>query len=217
MDTFGDRLRSVISVAMERSDDAEYQQRAKALKISWDQFERRSQELERKAAYEGWGIPPDKAALLSAPENTEALRAVGEFLRSPALFLMLVGDLGVGKTIAAWWGVAQRGGRYVTAMELVRAGSFDRDFWESLRTAPFVAIDELGMEAVDQSGWFLANLYDLLDHRLSRSRKTALLSNLDAAAFKARYCSGTMERLYERLKTQGEFVALAGESLRVHW
>jgi chromosomal replication initiation ATPase DnaA len=219
MDTFGDRLKSVISVAMQRADDPEYQRKAEELRVSWDAFEARSRELDREVSLESWGIPRAAAKLLEAPGKTQAIEAVGTWLKMqpPVPFLLLLGARGVGKTVAAWWAVALRAGRYVTAMDLVRAGSFDRDFWESLRSVPLLAIDELGMEGIDQSGWFFANLYDLLDHRMSRNRRTILLSNLDVPAFKARYCAGAMERLYDRLRTTGKVVEINGESMRKHW
>jgi DNA replication protein DnaC len=105
-------------------------------------------------------------------------------------------------------------GQFVKAIDLVRAGTFDAAFWESLEAASVLVVDDLGTEPLDEKGWALANLAAMLDGRYDSLRKTILTTNLPLAAFKARYCTADGGRLYDRLRESGAYVELSGKSLR---
>lgn len=196
----------------------------------------------RIAAYRvEWGIPPRVIALLDGVGDTDAVRKARAFMdeSNPRTLLVLSGGTGCGKTVAACVALdyataydpylrqrlvtpgetrpAQRfnsPGRFVKAIDLVRAGTFDGAFWESLEDASVLVIDDLGTEPLDEKGWALANVAALLDGRYDSLRKTILTTNLPLTAFKARYCAADGGRLYDRLRESGVYVELAGQSLR---
>lgn len=187
-------------------------------------------------------IPARLWAHLDAPQETAPLAAVRDFMRpeDPRTFLVLAGGVGVGKTLAAAWGldiefavrrrlkaeemrirgedpdgtgyvVRQVGGLFLSAMSLVRAGTFNDEFWADARETARLVIDDLGTEPRDDKGWAAANLADLLNHRYDWKLKTVLTTNLDFERFKAAYVD---LRLGDRLRECGTFFECAGDSLR---
>lgn len=172
------------------------------------------------------GIPPRVLKLLGSVTETEAVKAAREFLGNAGRSLLLMaGGTGCGKTVAACvaldeyatieWVNARNVGRFVKAIDLVRAGTFDSEFWDDLAEAPMLVVDDLGTEPLDEKGWALANFASLIDQRYDNCRKTILTTNLDAARFKARYCAADGGRLVDRIREAGAFVEFDGESLRV--
>ena len=161
------------------------------------------------------GIPEAVWGLLDAPQATDAFHATAEFLREAVesgRFLVLAGPAGRGKTVAACWGVWHRGGRYLMAQELVRLSTFDREIWEELAGVPLLALDDLGSERGNDE--FDANLYEFLDRRHRRLRKTVICTNLTATDFRKRYAAGAMGRLHSRITSAGEWVNLPGADMR---
>lgn len=160
---------------------------------------------------------------------------VQRFLAGPPAwrFLLLAGTVGVGKTVAALWFldapkmISEPGdfgspprkvtreatGRFVTAEELAKASSYG-DFWDPLREAPRLVIDDLGTEALDAKGHALANIAGLLTHRHSHGLRTLLTTNLTRSQFEARYTAHDGGRLRDRLAESAWFVELTGPSLR---
>jgi DNA replication protein DnaC len=147
-----------------------------------------------------------------------------------ARFLVLLGRKGTGKTMAATLvlseimrrvsevqrpsgGETQRGppGMFVRATTLSRLSLYDAKdkgwFEDTVRTSCLV-LDDLGTELANDL--FRSQLYELLDSRYARSRRTVITSNLDKAAFASRYGEHISDRLREK-GISGEFV---GESLR---
>jgi DNA replication protein DnaC len=151
------------------------------------------------------------------PQVTDALTAVRHHLTAApreCVFLALAGPRGRGKTTALASAVAEHGGLYVEAHELVRAGTFN-EVWAEAARAPVLVIDELGAEFANDA--YRASLYELLNTRYSNGRKTIFATNLDAPAFKARYCPDANDRLAERIAKGGRWVNLPGESMRRGW
>lgn len=168
-------------------------------------------------------IPERVIPLLANADDTDAVRKVLEFVDGRKTLLVLAGGTGCGKTVAACvgldsWvivenGTVRRVGRFVKSIDLVRAGTFDGDFWDDLAEASMLVIDDLGTEPLDEKGWALANLAALIDQRYDANRKTILTTNLDVARFKARYCNDG-GRLADRIREAGAFVEFDGASLR---
>lgn len=200
-----------------RAADPEFQRNAARLAAENAEQERASRESERKAALRRCGVPEGVWGALQEPEETDALRAVRDFLGAGprVVFCTLAGKKGRGKTFAVAWAVAQRGGRFVEAQDLVAAGSFDREFWDELEATPLLGLDELGGEHMNPA--YEASLYALLNKRYQRGRKTVIGTNQNAPEFRERYGAGGLERLIERMQTAGVWVNLPGESMRRHW
>ena len=109
---------------------------------------------------------------------------------------------------------ARRVGRFVKALDLVRAGTYDDAFWTRLKATPFLVVDDLGTEPLDDKGWALANIAALIDARYDSTAKTVITTNLDAGQFKARYGASDGGRLVDRLRESAEFVQFDGASMR---
>jgi DNA replication protein DnaC len=189
---------------------------------------RRESEAERvlERAWETAGIEPRVIRVLREPRPTTALRHVREFMADEHhTILLLAGSPGNGKTVAACSALvgAVRGdysmqadhiGRFVKAIDLVRAGTFDAAFWSGLRETPVLVIDDLGAEPLDEKGWALANLASLLDSRYDAEAKTILTMNLTPARFHARYCANDGGRLFDRIREVGTTVQIREPSMR---
>lgn len=180
------------------------------------------------------GIPQRAWSTLDAPAETAAMAAAMEFaLKGPETLLVLAGGVGCGKSIAAWAAAEEfakaaeerRGNgfgampcsrpdaRTLKAIDLARAGSFDREFWDALEEPRLLIIDDLGTEPLDEKGWALANLLALLDTRYDALSKTILTTNLPMPRFRARYCEDG-GRLLDRLREVGAFMEITDASLR---
>lgn len=150
-------------------------------------------------------------------------------------FLFLIGPVGVGKTVAACWfldaprttsepgtlfGGAPRqvtretSGKFVSGEELAKASSYSAEFWDGLRDAPRLVIDDLGAEELDAKGHALGNIVALLYSRHANGRPTVITGNVTQQAFLARYAAHDGGRLRDRLAESAWFVPLAGPSLR---
>jgi DNA replication protein DnaC len=180
-------------------------------------------------------IPKRVWPFLDAPRQTPALDAAFEFAGSERdTILVLAGGVGCGKTVAAcaalerWVTETIRRsrangyrpvyardaeGRVVKAIDLARAGTFDREFWDKLAAVDFLVVDDLGTEPLDEKGWMVANVRALIDRRYDDERRTILTTNLGLEAFKTRYCADG-GRLLDRLRECGAFIGLTDTSLR---
>jgi hypothetical protein len=179
--------------------------------------------FERQHYLSSSGIPRMCWDRLDAPGESESMTAVRRFLdrpvrvspdKTPCVFLTLAGPSGRRKTSAAGWACFQLRGMFLDARELVHAGQFD-PIWDDIHRTQFLVIDELGAEHTNDAAQ--SSLMSALIKREGNLRKTIIITNLDAPGFKARYMSGPMQRLGERLEASGEWVSLPGPSLRTHW
>jgi DNA replication protein DnaC len=174
------------------------------------------------------GAPYDAlAALKRGPEESVALSAARKFNRdSEALFLLLLGPPGVGKTLSAslvvvdfaskWpWnegatGTAAEPIRFVDAASLTRLSAFDAEakrYVETLRGCPLLVLEDAGDEGTDLGkGLFV----ELLMARHAARRRTVVTGNLRPEAFKARYGAAVADRI----KSGGYVPALFGEASR---
>lgn len=114
--------------------------------------------------------------------------------------LCIVGERGHGKTVAGAWLVADYDGRYAKADDLVRLHRAqygeDRDRWESLLSARWLVVDEIGAESSDLAR-VRAMLEALIDQRQSPRRRTLLLGNITRAEFHARFSDRAESRWSE--------------------
>lgn len=172
----------------------------------------------------------------AAPASAQVAHGwVDRFLRESGdwVFLFLGGPVGVGKSCAAAWFLdaphattpdpfggadeniaREAGGRFVTAEALTKASSFAGEFWDGVRDAPRLVIDDLGVERLDDKGWALANLTALLCHRHAHRLPTVITLNLTRRTFEERYAAHDGGRLRDRLAESAWFVELTGPSLR---
>lgn len=201
------RIRAIAERGRALLEDPEYRRRAAELRAATEAAAMYEHQRARRAALLRAGVPEAAWPFLDTIEERPAVVEARAFLAAgdEKRFITFSGPGGPGKTVTLAWMVAREGGRYVTAPELVHAGSFDR-LWDDLEAARFLAIDELGAEHPNPA--FASSLYELLDARFRRCRKTGLGTNQNADDFKARYCSGGLERLYRRMKETGIWVNL---------
>jgi DNA replication protein DnaC len=209
-----DRIHAAAERVAAMYDDPAFEEQRRKLAEDSENFQENQKRLLERIYLEQSGIPTRYHSVLREPKGTPALMRVERFLGEPPerSYLVLTGPAGIGKTtslaIATW----RERGEYWDAQELVRLSTFNATVWDDLRSARFLALDELGSETTN-SAWE-ANLFDLLNSRGANLRKTLLATNLSAGAFRARYVSAGLERLLDRLTQQGDFVAFTGQSLR---
>lgn len=220
MDSIAQKIAEIAKRCQERAEDPMFKANAEAqpwaVSPLTPEEKRLAEEVARNNRLLRTGVPVGHWQTVEEPKPTPALDAVRRHFDSPreCVFVTLAGPRGRGKTVAAEWAAVESSGRYVVAQELVRLSQFDPE-WAELERDPVLAIDEIGAEYMNDA--YRANLYALLDARYAHQRKTVLVTNLDASAFRARYCPDPQDRLFERLNTAGTWVNLAGESMRVHW
>jgi hypothetical protein len=215
MTTAGAALSDVFARIKAITELPEYQAEIKRIEAENAQDDARRREQHTAARIRVTGVPPE-VATTRATDSISRL-AVDDFMGGPdALrFLVLSGRKGTGKTFAAAEAVWDHGGRYRDAQQLVAAGMFDRDSTEDMANCRLLVIDELGAEYPNPA--FEASLYALLDRRYRMGKRTIICTNLNAADFRTRYCEAGLDRLLDRIKTGGRWVALDGPSLRRHW
>lgn len=175
----------------------------------------------KRRALDGLGIAirPEvlDAVVEGTVERTTALRIVETWLLGPRPMLVLLGDLGVGKTVAAASFCGGRLGRgtpvYVRETTLVRWAQYARHAqdWERATVTPTLVVDELGTANGRESEIARHAIRDLVDERLRLPRaRTLFIGNLTDDAFAKRYDARTTDRLHEI----GSFARAEGESLR---
>jgi DNA replication protein DnaC len=215
METISEKIAAWKERCAARAEDPAY--KANAERWRETKAEAAQRENDRRLALLDAGVPMAIWDAIREPKETDALVAAREFLASPpaCTYLVLAGPAGRGKTFAAGWAVAERGGRYAIAHDLVTAGTFDAALWRDLASVGLLALDELGSEY--RNAAFEASLYSLLNSRHAHGRKTILCTNLDGEAFVARYCPKAGDPLRDRLRTAQAWAPLPGESMRKHW
>jgi hypothetical protein len=183
--------------------------------------EAREARVKRRRQLEELGVPVRPEVLLAvidgSLERTEAVRLSEAWLRGPRPMLVFLGDVGVGKTVAAAHVAASRmglgGAVYVREPMLVRWAHYARhaEDWRRLCAAPTVIVDELGTATGRESEAARRAVEDVVDERLRVARaRTLFIGNLSEDAFAKRYGVRTVDRLHE----VGSIQTLHGESLR---
>lgn len=213
MQTIREQIQATLARMQERANDPAFLARLQDFEEQDAAFHKATRETGLRKC----GIPEEHWAALANPRPEEALVAARRLLDGPPefRFLVLSGEVGQGKSFALSWAVAQTGGRFIDAQDLVAASSFDREWWASLEAVSLLAVDELGAEKGNAE--YDANLYALLNGRFSRGRKTVIGTNFGFRAFRERYLGGGLARLLDRFEKGGEWVTLRGDSMRRHW
>jgi DNA replication protein DnaC len=99
---------------------------------------------------------------------------------------------------------------FVTAAELSRVGHYDAQAVAKLTKAPYLVIDDLGVEYLDKNGFYASLLGEIVDERYEARRPTIYSTNLSVALFKERYG----ERFADRIREAGRFMNVTIPSLR---
>lgn len=220
---------------MESETEAAFQVRRETWLKSPDGIvflERRRQEREREnermwpLVVEAAGVPTRIAGRVRAGNLTEtaSLRAAQSF---EGLLLLLAGDVGVGKSMAAaaWLLAAYLPGGpgrpaetprkkldvlWLSAARLARYPRYDDEKMGILLNANRLVIDDLFTEYADTNGSFITTLDEVINDRLGNGLPTVMTTNATGETFKARYG----ERIADRIREGNGFIRLAGESLR---
>jgi DNA replication protein DnaC len=170
--------------------------------------------LQREENLRAMGLPERLAGILAGQvEDTPALVAVRDWLDSGKTFLVLGGNVGVGKTVAAAWALSERAGIFRKASQITRMSQFDAEAWDRLYRAGLLVVDDLGTEPHDQGGWGLSALLDLFDRRYEERARTILTVNVTVDTFRERYGKDG-GRFLDRLRESGTWFNVAGESRR---
>lgn len=148
------------------------------------------------------GIGGRSADAAMAPEDTEALKAVRLWLPDNALtWLVLCGDKGVGKSVAATWALIQvlkRGetAARIDATRLATLSQFDAGAEELawLKRVDMLLVDDFGTELL--TDYAKSRVHELFDDRHESYRRTILTSNL-------RYKTQTYENTEKTVTTVG--------------
>lgn len=151
-----------------------------------------------------------------APERSRSLDLVRTWLVSTRPMLMLLGEPGQGKTVAAAWALARMSGRYVREQDLceMRANWRTRREYRSHVRCELLVLDELGTER-DPVG-AADTFQDVVDNRQRSPRRTLLLGNLDRTKLVEIYDKRTLDRLGLESDDHGIAVirSLKGPSMR---
>lgn len=211
-----DELKRIIERAQKASESPEAQKR----QVEAAEYDARQQSHNLLKALEAVGVPrKSREAALGELKLTSALGQVQSWSQTTRNLLILSGGVGVGKSVAAAWWMAQmvvdmkptpRTPRHWwRAMLVARRGVYS-DEHEMLYSVRGLVIDDVGTEYSDVRGFFGSTLEDVVDHRYENGLPTLLTTNMRPADFCERYG----ERIHDRLCECGAWIALVGRSLR---
>ena len=179
--------------------------------------EAREREIEKarhrlEAAMRDSQAPARSARIVMSGEakETRAMAAVRAFMASGGSSLVLAGGKGCGKSTAAVWAIAHRLDGYFRYAGELAGLSRDDDERRKITRSRLLVIDDLGVEYLDDKGWFAAFFDEVIVRRHDNELKTIITTNLPKAKFSARYRS---ERVLDRLST-GMFVEIPEGSMR---
>lgn len=167
------------------------------------------------------GIPVKFRELADGP-GLQPTQALSEVRRGGFEILVLAGDVGRGKTVAAaWWlieaAAARRRPLFVSAARLSRWERYDPAEMDRLLLASRLVIDDLGEEFNDTKGNFLAVLDETIADRVANRRPTVITTNLTAVdMFGAKPEDGGRYgiRIRDRIRESGRWQSFAGPSMR---
>lgn len=179
------------------------------------------------------GMPHDAVDALGRLSEGEHIAAARKFWAAPAVekrFLLLLGTVGTGKTVAAAWvlgeqiarervHVAPTGpipgrrepGLFARAATFSRLSAYnadDREWFERMCECGVLVLDDLAAESLSQVG--AAMLDELLDRRYGARLRTVITSNLSKDAFLLRLG----DRAADRMRHFAVLSQSSGKSLR---
>lgn len=145
--------------------------------------------------------------------------AVEEWRQAPGRNLVLLGDVGVGKTHAAFAALRLVNRAYykpkfypvTELLDALRPGGERVDF-DRLVQADYLALDDLGADRVTE--WSAERLYTLVNRRWLDGRPIIATSNLSVSNGRGPLVDAVGERLYSRLVDDAVVVQVAGEDRR---
>lgn len=169
------------------------------------------------------GAPPRAVEAWEAGlKRTKAAEAVDKAMNEGKTFCLLKGGTGVGKTVAAVAAMAavlladERDDLpclFVRAVEGARLGLYDAEdkaLVGQMIKATVLVVDDLGAEFMSEGSIWRTILDEVIDTRYGDRATTILTTNLDSAAFKARYG----ERISDRIRHAGIVEECGTGSLR---
>lgn len=143
---------------------------------------------------------------------------VDAWVTSKTPWLVLMGPSGIGKSVAAGYGLHRqmRAGsrcRWQNAASLVRevGSTFDHDAqrrMEQVKHTECLVLDDVGAE--HRSDFSAGLLFEVCQHRHEESLRTIITTNLSIEDLRARVGS----RLYDRIRSAGVFAVGDGRSMR---
>jgi hypothetical protein len=141
-----------------------------------------------------------------------ATRPNEAFLTGTEAILVLGGNQGRGKTLAACYAIARLGGYYTRAPAWARRDGVDYDL---ALAAPVLVVDQLGREDWGSNDWARSQFEDVIDARYQRRRLTVFVGNLLWQEFVHHFDKHlNRSTLRDRVFGDGVFVIFGGESLR---
>lgn len=215
-----------------RSTDPEVRAEGLRLKaVHWEAFQRECdvdgkrwlavKQAEAQAADTGamevLGIEPLLAQIVRRPDHTDALDAARKWLNGTgpkSRILVLSGQPGTGKTVAAAWAVKQWSGLFMRHGAFARA-KFDVPTMLRLEAARLVCIDDVYGPGGDGKGYSEGALVELVEVRLAMANgsvpaRTVLTTNVAWDEL----VTNADARIIDRIKGCGHWVRLSGTSLR---
>src|SRR5216683_2881174 len=130
-----------------------------------------------------------KVVLAGAIDDTDALAVTRKLVAGAGLLLILAGEPGRGKSIAAAWALSCRWGLWVNAPELAvppkdKEGKVTLD--ERMRKAGLLVLDDAGIEH-SPSGYAVSRIIAAIEWREAEEKPTLVTTNLSSKDFKHRY------------------------------
>lgn len=203
-----------------RLENPDFSNRLDALQLELQEIEAFDEKMRiekrRLSALASSGIGQRALEAAESPTNTDAMVASKEWLGSGLAWLVLCGNAGTGKTVAATWCMRSEAilGRLVAFRrfsEISRLSGFGDGATEidNLKRVDLLVVDDFATEI--PNNWARQILLELLDFRHEQRLRTIITANFRDAA-QARECLGA--RIADRIRQDGKVVFLNGASMR---
>lgn len=141
--------------------------------------------------------------------ETDAVRAVRDWLVGGRQYLLLYGGIGTGKSMALEAVMRRERDCIVRAVDIKGAyAEVKNGLWRRLLEAPTLGLDDIGTEGA--SDFAKEALWNLMDARHSARRRAVITSNLTVAELRGHLG----ERISDRIRESFEQKRMTGPSLR---
>lgn len=154
-------------------------------------------------------------AIPAVDREASAIRELASFSQDDHRIRVLAGGVGTGKTTAAVLWLAMHGGlrpRFLTAMDLLRPGLYDRKATEAWKQATSVVLDDLGTEYMDGNGAASVIMDEFVNHFANGHARLVITTNLPLRALSERYGA----RVHSRILGSGRWQPVIGPDRRRH-